>query len=112
MPVEENKAIVTRFTNEALNGRRFDLFDVLIHPDYTLNEGMIHLAFTSFFALWCGVFAPRGIDFFTQQDMQPTAMRLFGCHPDDFAAGLVTLSQYALDKAGEARQLMQELNLP
>jgi len=73
---------------------------------------MIHLAFTSFFALWCGVFAPRGIDFFTQQDMQPTAMRLFGCHPDDFAAGLVTLSQYALDKAGEARQLMQELNLP
>ena len=41
MSVEENKAIVTRFTNEALNGRRFNLFDVLIHPDYNLNEGMI-----------------------------------------------------------------------
>ncbi len=39
MSVEENKAIVARFQHELQNGRRFDLVDELVHPDYVLNAG-------------------------------------------------------------------------
>jgi predicted SnoaL-like aldol condensation-catalyzing enzyme len=39
MTVEENKAVVARFQNEVQNGRRFDLIDEVVHPDYVLNDG-------------------------------------------------------------------------
>lgn len=41
MSIEENKAIVARFQEEVLNGRRLDLVDDVIHPDYVLNNGLV-----------------------------------------------------------------------
>ena len=69
----------------------------------------IRLAFTTFFAMWYGIFAPRAIAAFTRPESQSTSMRLFGCHGDDMAAGWVVLNEYALDRADEARDLMRQL---
>ncbi len=72
---------------------------------------VIRLAYTAFFAMWYGVFAPRAIATFTEPELQPQAMRLFHCQDDALSIGWVTLNEYALDCADQARDLMQALSL-
>ena len=38
MPVEENKAVARRW-NEILNGKKFEAFDQVLHPDYVNHSG-------------------------------------------------------------------------
>jgi hypothetical protein len=83
----------------------------LVDAGWHGDPRMIRLAFTAFFAMWFGVFAPRAIATFTDQEMQSTAMRLFHCQDDALAMGWVALDEYALDRADEARNLMSKLDL-
>jgi hypothetical protein len=41
--------------------------------------------------------------------MQPPALQLAGRSPEAFAAGYVMIYEFALDRADEARQLMDRL---
>ena len=42
MSTETNKAIVRRWQNEVLGGRKFDLIDQVLHPNYVLHDNNIN----------------------------------------------------------------------
>ncbi len=44
--------------------------------------------------------------------MIPFIFQQFGCGPDEFAAEAVEAFRFAIDRADEARALMDQLHLP
>ena len=72
---------------------------------------LVRLGYTAWIALWVGVTVSGAIAAFTTDEMQPFAKRVIGCYGDELASGWVTLAQFALDRADEARWLIDQLDL-
>ena len=73
------------------------------------NPDLARLGYTAWTALWQAAAAPVLVALWNSDNMQPLARQLAGRSPEAFAAGYVMIYEFALDRADEARQLMDRL---
>jgi hypothetical protein len=75
------------------------------------DPALVRLAYSTWFALDWASTAPGAVVFTTADENRASVKRVFGCEPEATIPGLVTLCEFALERAEEARQLMARLNL-
>ena len=75
------------------------------------DSDLVRLGYSAWLALWIGATAPSAAAFWTSDQAGETELGERGRGPEALAAGLATLCELALDRADEARQLMDRLRL-
>ena len=73
------------------------------------NPELARLGYTAWTALWQAAAAPVLVALWNSDSRHHHALQLAGCSPEAFAAGYVMIYEFALDRADEARQLMDRL---
>ena len=72
---------------------------------------LARLGYTAWVALWLGVIMSGAIHAFTADETHAFAKHLIGHYGDELASGWAALCEFALDRADEARLLMDQLKL-
>jgi aminoglycoside phosphotransferase (APT) family kinase protein len=72
---------------------------------------LARLGYLAWIALWLGVIMSGAIHAFTADETHAFAKHLIGHYGDGLASGWSTLCEFALDRADEARKLMDQLKL-
>jgi hypothetical protein len=70
---------------------------------------LVRLGYTAWFALWIGLTSPAVLAMLTSDDMLHRIPQTFGRPVDQFVSDAAALCEYALDRADEARILMDLL---
>jgi len=73
------------------------------------NPELVRLAYTAWTALYTGAAAPALVTAVTSENMLPHVPRRFGRSPDEVASGWAIMCKFSLDRADEARVLMDKL---
>ena len=73
------------------------------------DPALARLGYTAWLALWLGVTMPGLIAVWTSDNLLPRVPEVFGRSPEQFASDLVPICEFALDRADEARLLMDRL---
>jgi hypothetical protein len=73
------------------------------------NPELARLGYTAWTALWQAAAAPVLVALWNSDSRHHHALQLAGRSPEAFAAGYVMIYEFALDRADEARQLMDRL---
>jgi hypothetical protein len=95
-----------------LEGVSFDAYRAgLRDAGWAGDPDLIRLGYTAWLAVWIGATAPTLTAFWTAEGIRDLAKRHFGCGPEAIAASWATLCEFALDRADEARDLMDQLRL-
>lgn len=74
------------------------------------NPELARLGYTAWTAIWQAAAAPVLVALWNSDSRHEHALQLAGRSPEAFAAGYIRLYEYALDRADEARQLMDRLS--
>jgi hypothetical protein len=73
------------------------------------DPDIVRLGYTVWFALWIGIVSAPLVFFWTADDKFPSLGRAIRRSREQYASGLAALCEYALDRADEARALMDKL---
>ncbi len=73
------------------------------------NPELARLGYTAWTAIWQAAAAPVLVALWNSHNTQPLAPQLAGRSPEAFAAAQLMIYEFALDRADEARQLMDRL---
>ena len=73
------------------------------------NPELVRLGYTAYLAIFTGVTSPGLTAYLTSDDHLPTVGTWFGCSPEALVSALAATCEFALDRADEARELMNRL---
>jgi hypothetical protein len=73
---------------------------------WTGDPQLARLGYTAYLAIFTGLALPALIAYFTGDDHISMVRQWFGCSPEELASALATVCEFALDRADEARGLM------
>jgi hypothetical protein len=73
------------------------------------DPALVRLGFTASTAMSMGSMMPFAIDWFGKEEMREFDLRKFGHPPEELIRGFVMLEAYALERADEARRIMDRL---